>query len=274
LLKAAFLTKLLDTFNLMSFRELGAILAILLGCNGILTGQQSDSLRNFTAVVYDQSFRPLSSCHVINMTTRQGEVTDSLGIFRMPVNMTDTLLIRNIAFKDTLVAVSRIYFNRVIRLNWKYYPLEEARVFEWGSTYEDFREAIITMPNQQTLGEDVGLPRQDPDHIPFDMDEEVLKSPAFALSSPLSFLYYNFSKQAKSARKVYWMKKNRLKHEKFDQIIAPENISRITGLTGQELQAFLAFLYQRMVCDFKCSEFQLYSEIHGLWDAYQLTNEK
>jgi len=42
-------------------------------------------------------------------------------------------------------------------------------------SYLDFRSAIIEMPNRQTLGGSMGLPRKDPDYIPYDMNEEILK---------------------------------------------------------------------------------------------------
>jgi hypothetical protein len=36
---------------------------------------------------------------------------------------------------------------------------------------------------------------------------------------------------------------------------------------------FQAFLYEKMECDFNCTEFQIYSEIHALWDLYRITEE-
>jgi hypothetical protein len=219
--------------------------------------------------VYDDQFHPVPASHVINLETHQGEVTDSLGIFRLPVRPGDTLLFMNIAFHDTLVPVSRIMLQRNIILRRKYHPLQEAKIFEWGSTYEDFREAVVDMPNQQTFGESMGLPTQDPDHIPFDMDEEALKSPGFLITSPVSYFYYNFSRKARSARKVYWMEKNRELHERFDAIMASENIGSITGLSGRQLQNFLAYLNEHLVCNFNCSEIQLYSELYALWEVYQ-----
>jgi hypothetical protein len=223
-------------------------------------------------IVYDESYHPLPASHVINMDSHQGEVTDSLGIFTIPVHSSDTLLIRNIAFQDTLMPAALISERPHILLKRRYYPLQEARIFEWGATYEDFREAIIEMPNQQTLGESMGLPRQDPDYIPQDMDPNVIKSPAFLIKSPISYFYQNFNKYAKSARKVYWLEKNREKQELFSKIISAENLSSITGLAGLELQEFQAFLYERMVCDFKCTELRIYTEIYALWEVYQEMN--
>jgi len=244
----------------------GLLLALLVAP---FNAQDPDSLFFLTGIIYNASFRPVPATHVINLNTHAGGVSDSLGIFRLPVHAGDTLLVRNIVYMDTLVPVSRIQHERYVILRRAYYPLQEARIFEWGSTYNDFWEAIVEMPNQQTLGESMELPRQDPDFIPYDMDEALLRSPGFLISSPLSYLYHNFSKKAKSNRKVYWLNKNREKVEAFEAIVSRENISEMTGLTGEALQQFLAFLWQRMVCDYKCTEVKVYSEIYGHWEVYQ-----
>ena len=152
--------------------------------------------------------------------------------------------------------------------------MQEARIFEWGATYDDFREAFIEMPMQQTLGASMGMPQQDPDKVPMEMNEEAIKIAGLLLTSPISYLYYNFNKHAKSARKVYWLKKNQEKHNQFDAIVSAENLGDITGLSGGKLQYFQAFLFQRMVCDIKCTELAIYKEIHGLWTVYQELQER
>ena len=185
--------------------------------------QAPDSIFFLTGIIYDESYKPVPATHVINLNSHAGDVTDTLGIFRLPVQRGDTLLFRNIVYLDTLVPVVRIEKERYIVLEKAFYPLQEARIFEWGSTYADFSRAIINMPNRQTLGESMGLPRQDPDHIPYDMDEAYLRSAGFLVTSPISFLYHKYSKEAKSSRKVYWLEKNRHKHEAFNTILDPEN---------------------------------------------------
>jgi hypothetical protein len=152
--------------------------------------------------------------------------------------------------------------------------LQEARVFEWGASYDDFREAFIDMPVQQTLGASMGLPRQDPEKVPLEMDEKAVKSAGLLLTSPLSFFYYNFNKHAKSARKVYWLKKNQDKQDQFETVVSEENLSDITGLYGLEVQDFQLFLSQRMVCGIHCSELEIYSEIYGLWNVFQDLRER
>ena len=239
-----------------------------------LNGQAMDSSFILSAIVYDGSFRPVPATHVINMNTHQGDVTDSLGIFHLVVNLTDTLLVRNIVFHDTLVPVYLVNDPKFIVLSSKRYLLLEARIFEWGSTYSDFKEAVIEMPNQQTLGESMGLPRQDPDYVPLEMDEKAIKSAGFLLTSPISYFYQNFSKEAKSARKVYWLKKNQINQEHFNELISGEQLTEITSLTGDDLKEFQAFLVQRMVCTSKCTDLQIFEEVFALWKVYQELKEK
>ena len=259
----------MDTFNGMSVRGalFAAIQVMLLQAS--LTAQQPDSTFLITGIVYNKAFQPLAASHVINLNSRQGDITDSLGMFQIYAHPADTLLILNISFKDTLVTAARIRVHPQIRLRDRYYELEEARIFEWGSTYGDFREAIVQMPNRQTLGESLGLPRQDPGYVPLEMDPGRVKSPAYLISSPLSFFYQNFNRHAKSARKVYWLEKNREDMEQFSRIISAENIAAITGLSGDRLLDFQSFLNDRMECDHRCPELELYTEIHAIWDLYR-----
>lgn len=234
-----------------------------------VTAQSADSIFRFSAIVYDEEYIPVPATHVINLNTRAGDVTDSLGIFRMPVHKYDTLLIRNIVFWDTLVTVNALQSTGYVVLRKRRYLLEEAKIFEWGATYGDFREAFIEMPVQQTLGASLGLPTQDPEKVPLEMDEKAVKSAGLLFTSPISFFYYNFNKHAISARKVYWLKKNQEKSDQFEALISAANLAEITGLTGEDLDRFQIFLSQRMVCDLNCSELDVYKEIYGLWEVYQ-----
>lgn len=258
----------------MSIRNIILVVWLTIIFHVQLKAQYSDSVFHLSAIVYDASYFPVPATHVINMNTHQGAVTDSLGIFLLPVHFTDTLLIRNIAFYDTLVPVYLLDIQKTIILTSKRYHLQEARIFEWGSTYSDFKTAVIDMPNQATLGEAMGLPRQDPDYIPFEMDEKLIKSAGFLLTSPISYFYQNFNKEAKSARKVYWMKKNQTKQAHFNEIVSGESITAMTGLTGNELMEFQSFLLQRMVRNFKSTDLEIYEEIHGLWKVYLELKEK
>lgn len=231
--------------------------------------QDADSAFNLTAIIYDEAYTPIAATHAININNHTGDVSDSLGIFRLPVQVGDTLLFRNIAYKETLIPVAGIMEDRYVILERILYPLQEAKVFPWGSSYKDFSNAIVNTPAPQTLGESLGLPRQDPDYIPFDMNESSLKSARFLLSSPVSFFYYNMSKKEKNRRKLFWSEKNRESQERFDAILSQENLSNITDLSGDQLLQFMAYLYPKMACNYKCTELKIYSEIYAHWGVFQ-----
>lgn len=259
------------TRTLLSFQLLTAASVLLNGQGYGPEPSVPDSSYLFFGIVCDEVFRPVTATHVINLNNNAGDVTDSLGIFSLPVRKGDTLFVRNIVYRDTLIPVDRIGPDRHIRIRSAVYRLQEARVFEWGSGYNDFRKAIISRPEPETLAGQLGLPRQDPDYVPFEMNEARIKSVGFLIHSPVSYFYENFSKSARSKRKVYWLNRNRDKLETFEALISPDNIAGITGLDGNDLQEFLLYLYQHLECDHRCDEIRVYTEIHTLWKVYKET---
>lgn len=234
-----------------------------------LHAQERDSAFTLTAIIYDEAFKTVPATHVINMNSHVGDVSDSLGIFSMPVQVGDTLLFRNIVYMEILVPVSKLMGDRYVILKRSIYPLHEAKVFPWGASYEDFSRAVISNPAPETLGEALGLPRKDPDYVPFDMRSSELKSAAFLFTSPVSFLYYNLSKKEKNRRKLYWDEKNRGRQKIFDEIVSRENLGDLTGLSGDPLIQFMTFMFKRMVCDFRCTELKIYTEIYEHWKVFQ-----
>ncbi|MBN2697860.1 MAG: hypothetical protein JXR52_03485 [Bacteroidales bacterium] len=229
----------------------------------------NDTAVFLSGIVYDELYHPLPYTHVIGLRSHHADVTDTLGIFSIPLMEGDSLWFRNIAFRDTIVAVSRKPESLAIQLRNRIYPLPEAKIFSWGSTYEDFKEAFVKLKVPEPIGEKLGLPRQDPDYVPFDMDEEKLKSAGFLIHSPLSYLYYKLSKKEKSARKVYKLNKNSERIERFWALVNSQKVSEMTGLTGKALDDFMAYLNSSLTCDFNCSEFEILSEIYRLHEAYK-----
>lgn len=243
--------------------------ALLVAAHCGLAGQAGDSLFILTGFVYDGMYRPVPATHVININSGAGDVTDTLGIFRLPVTIHDTLYFRNIVYRDTLVPAAMIYPKKYVRVQERYHAIPEARIFSWGNSYEDFREAFINLPPLISLGEKLGLPRQDPDYIPLEMNEEKVRSVGFLLTSPVSFFYHNLSRKQRSARRLFMMERNAEEMDAFEEILSRSNISSITGLNGEELDGFMLFLNERIRCDYRCAELQIYTEIHSLWELYR-----
>lgn len=249
------------------------IIGILLLMLSETHAQQDNLAYLFSGVVYDEFYRPLPYTHVVARGTGSGDVTDSLGIFSIYIRKHDHLSFYNISYQDTSKFVSIDQKGFYIKLKKRYYLLKEARVYNWGSSYGEFIDEVKRQGEVVTEGEKLGLPIQNPDYIPFNMNEQLLKSPMFFFNSPLSFLYYNTSRREKGARKAFQLEKDKELIDKFEEIVGKENISYITGLEDEELEKFMLYLNDHMFCDYHCSEIRLLTEIHYIWKGYQCVND-
>ncbi|MEX0986040.1 MAG: hypothetical protein WD052_01095 [Bacteroidales bacterium] len=234
-----------------------------------LNAQTGTKLHHCSGVVYDASFVPVPYTHVYAHGSGQGDVTDSLGIFSLNCRESDSLSFYNIAFNDTTIAVNKDMGGFYLKLTRKVYLLRGATVFPWGSTYGDFLGEVKRQGLPEDTGEKLGLPKQDPGVIPFDMNEDMIKSTKFLINSPVSYFYYNLSKREKGARRAFKLQRDSKLIELFEQTLAPENLNAITGLRGKELEDFIIYLNSTMICDYHCSELQLITEVHAIWQDYK-----
>ena len=235
-------------------------------------GQEIPEQEWFRGIVYDAQYRPLPYTHIINLDSRQGDVSDSLGVFLVPAESGDHLLFRNVAYKDTVIEVEAGTGSIYIVMEKKVYVIGEVKVFDWGSSYQEFLDAARSMEDQPSMTEELGLPTQDPDFIPYYLDEKKIESVGFLINSPVSFLYYNLSRKEKSARKVYRLKKDHDLISKFKEVYNRERIAEITGLRGDQLEAFMRFLNEHFLCTYECKEIEILQEIYQWFEAYEEIN--
>lgn len=232
-------------------------------------GQKNQQTWLFTGTVYDAHYRPVPYTNVVAHGSGQGDMTDSLGIFSLRVRATDRLSFYNISFHDTTLFVIASLPGIHVRLRQKVYSLPGAMIFDWGSSYQDFIAEVERQGVPEDLGDALGLPKQDPDMVPFDMDEQKLKSGGFLLTSPVSFLYYNLSGREKKARRAFRLKQDRKLIERFNRVLGPTNLERVTGLKNESLEQFMIYLNQQMTCDYHCSELELTRELLEIWKRYK-----
>jgi hypothetical protein len=235
----------------------------------VLPAQSEREAYLFTGIVYDEDLLPVPYTHVIARGTGNADVTDRDGVFQVYIRPTDLLSFYNITTRDTAVVVSVDHpFARVV-LTRKVYPIGEAKIFSWGSSYGEFIEEVNRLGTEPTLSEKLSLPVRDDAYVPFDMDEDRLGSLGFFINSPVSFIYYNLSKHERSARKAYRLRRDNELIQWFNELLSRENISSITGLTDQDLEHFIIFLNERMSTTYHNSELDVLTEVHLLWDQYR-----
>ena len=244
------------------------VFMLIISCR--LWSQEKDSLYQVRGFLYDSVFHPVVSAHIVNLNRGNLDISDSLGIFSIKARKGDSLYISNLGFNDTVIAVRNPEMIYSLRLREKIHPIGEVKIFTWGSTYEDLKRAVIEMPHQQSLQEKLGLPQADPDAIPFYLDEKAIKSAAFAITSPVSFLYYNLNKQERSRRKIYRLKKNRKSIDDFNSVFNRQKVGELTGLKAEELEKFWFYLNSRFICNENCSEISILEEIMS---HYRIWNE-
>jgi hypothetical protein len=110
------------------------------------------------------------------------------------------------------------------------------------ATYEEFKIKFLALKlNNEPV--DIGLPKVK-QGIPPLLDQKYIKSLGFALNSPISFFYYNFSKVERSRRKAYELRNEREQYAIIDSKINRLKMQHWTGLKDQELDKFILY------CDF------------------------
>lgn len=234
----------------------------------LLFCQFTDTFFDIKGILYNSHFEAVKAAHIININSGHLAISDSLGVFLIKSRLHDSLLIKNITYRDTVIVVNNPIMVYTLMLSEKLHPIEEAKIFPWGSTFDDLKKAFLAMPEEENLQKKLGLPQADPDAIPFYLDEKKISSPAFAIHSPVSFLYYNLSRKEKSRRKLYKIERDRWRTEKFNAVFSRENVSGLTGLKGEALEEFWFYLNRKMKCGINCKELEILQEINEHFEKW------
>jgi hypothetical protein len=241
----------------------------------LINAQYPDSIRRVEGYVYNESDIPLAWTHIINLSSGRGTTSNSEGHFSLTANEEDSILFRNLAYEELILSAGNILRRDTIRLKIKLYAIKEVKIFEWGSTYEDFMAKMMSMPVTESIAQKLGLPQQTGNPVPNYQNPAVLGNPMFAITNPIDFLYYNLNKNQQSIRKVNEFKQNEDLIRRFEAVYNRTAIGNLTSLNEKGLDDFMIYLNLHFKCDFNCTEVQIISEIFKCWREYKLTkNDK
>lgn len=249
------------------------ICIIMLLFSGKSIAQDSISTLAFIGFVYNTEFSPLPNTYIINLNTKTGAIADEEGYFRINAKDGDHLLFRNVSCYDTIIRVNQYKSGMRILLQEKPYEIEELKVYEWGSTYEEFTKSLLEMPEQISPGVRIGITHPDFDTTEFFLREENVKNPSLLILSPVSFLYYNLSRREKIRRKAFEYEMEKGKKQFYNEILSRSNIKEISGLEGEALDEFMIYLNTHMQCKPNCTELEIISEIYYWWEEFQKVNK-
>lgn len=182
---------------------------------------------------------PIRNAHVINLTTFRGTTSDVNGFFIISAKTEDTLLIQTIDYDKLKIAVSAIDTMR-INLYKRTYDIREVKVGILGN-YRQFKQMVLSYDPDKDKVKIPGLPEPKHRDIPLMADEEYWKKIG-RISSPVTYIYQNFSKHAKSVYKAHDLEKQNQEQLRADAKFNRELVRQITGMKNEnEISNFILF---------------------------------
>ncbi len=113
-----------------------------------LAWSQKETLIQFSGVIRNLKYEPISNVHIINVNKKSGTTGNEKGIFSFIVEPSDSILFRCVGYKNTLVIIpdsliASQYPRDIYMLNDTIH-LSEVKIFPW-KTYEEFKVAFLKL---------------------------------------------------------------------------------------------------------------------------------
>ncbi|MEX0965829.1 MAG: carboxypeptidase-like regulatory domain-containing protein [Bacteroidia bacterium] len=201
----------------------------------------SQGFRLSGQVISADSLLPLRDVNILNLNLKTGTTTDQNGYFSLQVSEGDSLVFSIVGYeRDTLVAKESEENEPVkILLKPRLYELRQATFYGVDNPLV-FRQKFINLDLPDTTS-------YSPLQIPGMKKGAVAQDPAggIAIQGPISLLYNQFSKQYREIKKLGKLQKEDQRAAQITAKYSREYVTRITGLEGERLTAFMAF------CDVK-----------------------
>lgn len=191
-------------------------------------------------VIDENSGKAVSFCHIYNESRRKGFISDSTGRFNSYTSV-----------GDTLVFIVLGYFGKTYKIQINdtlpFYIKLTPRTYEIGAVsigiprnYSGLKTAILDFDTRKNKPMPE-LPEYNPFIRPLLLDTNVIYKPGFMIMHPVSGIYYRFNKEEKSKRQVRYLQEQELKQPLVDDKFNRNFVSRITGLTGDDLNNFIGY---------------------------------
>lgn len=218
-------------------------------------------------VLNSTSSRPITFCHIYNESQRRGFISDSSGKFNSQAQNGDTIAFIALGyFGKTYVIQSGDTLPLKIKLEPRTYEIEAVTV-GIPRTYSELKEAILTLDvNKGKAMSD--LPKYNPYIRPQLLDTNVLNKPGFMIMHPVSGLYYKYNKEEISKRNVRYLQEQELKQPAVDAKYSREFVSKLTGLTGDDLNNFIGYCNFSFNYLYEATPLEIVEAIHRKYDQF------
>jgi len=201
---------------------------------------------------------PVANVHVMNITDSLASISSLEGAFKIPVHLGDSLVFTSIGFHSKALIVTEKELNAdyvEVKLSQRQYQLGEVEVNPFG-TKDQFRKKFMELEVDDGSIKIVGVqgPSKERRTIPITEDADEIKKAKHLFKSPASFLYGNFSKDAKMRQKLHRLEAEKAKNQYNNKKFNEDVVHRITQYEGAQLIEFMDY------CNFSESQIYRYSD--------------
>lgn len=251
----------------------------LLTVSGLLYSQQwfPDTHYARGNVVDDSTGKPIAYVHIYNESRRTGYIAGEKGIFRIPVEEGDTLVLSAIGYLSKVILFNDSSFNNgnIVRLNPQVYEIDEVSIRAFRS-YNDFKKQFLALqlPETETtrLRENLAvLSRQVAVEAATNKKNQEISGRTntnfFTYERPI---YSRDERQMMNFAEVLKKEeRQRVIEKKFNR----EIIYRVTGFSEEEITEFIGFCNFSEDFLFKTSPYNILLAIEEKFREYKLMKE-
>ncbi|MBN2757498.1 MAG: hypothetical protein JXR51_10000 [Bacteroidales bacterium] len=230
-----------------------------------INNQTVDSaILKFKGQLIDDEGNFISFAHIVNFKRDYATISDSLGKFRMPVIINDSIRISAIGFETKFISIKKQNIindsiNLKIVFRRKTYNISEVNIYQlrWLVFKAEFMAEKVIEDKVTTR-----LTEWLKNLIPA---SELLMMDKAVRGSSLQFNY--MTKREKQKEKVaYLVKKYRIIQPKFNDKL----IQDVTGLSGTDIYKFINYCNFREGFLLNASEYQIIDKIQNCWKEYKI----
>ena len=178
-------------------------------------------------VVDSEDSTTIPFVHVINKSTLKGTVTDDNGYFKLKISFGDTVVFSNISYqyfyfvyRDSSSALRDV----IIEMKEQNYLLHEVSIFSYRLTSNEDKPMKLEKPLLPSMEET--------------SDGRIIRA---GPSNPAEFLYNLFGSKPRQLRMLAKLKAEDAYRQKLKENNNRESVVTLTGLSRQELEAFMFY---------------------------------
>lgn len=205
-------------------------------------------------VMDEKTEETVPGVHVINKSTLKGTTSDANGYFSLKLELGDTVIFSNIAYKyfyfiyrDSSVVLKEV----LISMEEQNYLLDEVSVFSYTLTTNKPKEMPLRKP---------AIPSND-----MIRDPQII---AAGISNPAEYLYNLFGSKPKQLRRLAELKAEDAYRDRLEESNNRNAVVKLTGLSQEELEAFMFYCKFARVNMYSLNDYEFLLSVQACYRQY------